>query len=238
MRRALTLVELLVVISIMVLLFAVAVPRFLGNTDERRVREGARMVASFIHDARAVGAGVQIKSDRVQRVVLPPLYTGTDDSSAFLLQAVGPGKIIAQSTPSAIGVPLEIGNTIQFGLRGWMSASVTYNIDDVSVAGDVVTLKASTLPSQQIPWPVGSWSYPQVFAIKLSPVPTIAAVRPLFLPQRTIIETDIDTLFLKPRVDTAYILVRHEDWASDDGRNWWVSVNRHGTVTSTQGTKQ
>jgi type II secretory pathway pseudopilin PulG len=68
-RRAMTLVELLVVIVIVMILTAVAIPVMAPNVEQKRIREAARLLSSYITGARArameIGRPVGIQFQRL-----------------------------------------------------------------------------------------------------------------------------------------------------------------------------
>ena len=103
-RRGVTLVELLIVVSIMMLLAAVALPAMQTGMESRRIREAARAVHVYLGSAQVRAletgrpAGVLIErtddngpagpaaSILLRQVEVPPPYAGDFDPTALALQ--------------------------------------------------------------------------------------------------------------------------------------------------------
>jgi len=214
-KRGVTLVELLVVVSILTLLAAVTVPLIRTGTERRRVRESARMVESYLANARITAqttkreVGVQFVrwpeqsevSVQLRRVEVPPIYVGADDSARFTVRSTGGYGIELVSSPNAIHVEILPGDECQLGLLGWRSGELCYRLDAVSTDGStgITTAQATLVTTRNgsivlaplsLPWPTGSQSQPQFFAIKRQPIPTSlsSAVEPILLPARTCVD--------------------------------------------------
>lgn len=101
-RRAATLVELVVVIGILAILLAVAIPVLRFDSEDRRLREGARELTAFIERAKAraveIGrpAGIWIERQaattvgakqgvRVFLCETPPTFSGSTQSSRVVV---------------------------------------------------------------------------------------------------------------------------------------------------------
>jgi Tfp pilus assembly protein FimT len=98
------LIELLVVVSIMVTLMAVAIPLMKVGREERRVREAARLVNTYLHTARNHAeetgrpAGVRIERDpnspqsgvTLRQVETPPPFAGDYTDSRITFSSVTP----------------------------------------------------------------------------------------------------------------------------------------------------
>lgn len=101
-RRAVTLVELLVVISIMLLLAAVAVPAMRPMMEGRRIREAARAINVYLSSARSeamrTGRPVGIMLQRlkgqpecsmvIDQAEMPPTYAGDSMDAKVRVQTV------------------------------------------------------------------------------------------------------------------------------------------------------
>lgn len=79
-RSAFTLIELMVIVTIVLALTMITVRAVVPNTEARRIREGARMVDSFIHGARARA----IETGRPFGVQIVPRA----DGKAFVLEYI------------------------------------------------------------------------------------------------------------------------------------------------------
>jgi prepilin-type N-terminal cleavage/methylation domain-containing protein len=149
MRRGATLVELLVVVSILALLAAVTIPSVRPAIESRRMREAARMVESIVSRARMEAIdrghefGVQLVRSARQSEACTMIslvdsgsgcYTGASDQAAARVQLWGstsPQIIKILLTEGAIGQKiLRDGDRIQFGSHVWSSVSPSYLITD------------------------------------------------------------------------------------------------------------
>lgn len=113
-RRAFTMVELLIVVAIAMLLIAIAIPFIRPGIETSRLREGARLVNTFINGAKARAAdmgrpfGVRLVRSsvdgtgdpndcyRLQYVEVPPAYSGDFDNATI---TVGPRHMDGTVTP-------------------------------------------------------------------------------------------------------------------------------------------
>ncbi len=145
-RRSLTLVELLVVMSIMMLLIVVAVPRMRPGLEARRIRESARAVNVYLNAARNRAIqnvrawGVAIVRDQnspysgitLMQVEVPTPYGGETEDSRFVIT---PANTI-QFWSDPAGVTLEdpvtpglvkVGDSLQLGYQGhiWYITSIS-----------------------------------------------------------------------------------------------------------------
>lgn len=135
-RRGLTLLELLVVITIMLILLAVMVPRLRPMMEQRRMREAARTVSVFFGAARSrameTGRPVGVSIERLKMqpdaavtlrmVEEPPLYAGDvigarvrvrrlGTTNRFQVLFVPPGDVAAMLTQV---VPVHVGDLMRF----------------------------------------------------------------------------------------------------------------------------
>ncbi len=135
-RRGLTLLELLVVITIMLILLAVMVPRLRPMMEQRRMREAARTVSVFFGAARSRAmetgrpVGVSIERLKIQpdaavtlrMVEEPPLYAGDVIGARVRVRRLGttnrfqvlfatPGDVAAMLTQV---VPVHVGDLMRF----------------------------------------------------------------------------------------------------------------------------
>lgn len=150
-RSALTLVELLVVIGIMLILAAVSVPAMRPAMENRRIREAARMTNMYITRARyramqtgqicgveLVRAGQPEGCVQIRQVQVPPAFTGLSADAVVRVQRWNVAslfqvfRVLVRATDFPDGT-IRQGDLIQFGVRGWQSGSLTYMVLD---AGD------------------------------------------------------------------------------------------------------
>lgn len=135
-RRGLTLLELLVVITIMLILLAVMVPRLRPMMEQRRMREAARTVSVFFGAARSrameTGRPVGVSIERLKMqpdaavtlrmVEEPPLYAGDVIGARVRVRRLGatnrfqvlfapPGDVAAMLTQV---VPVHVGDLMRF----------------------------------------------------------------------------------------------------------------------------
>ncbi|MEI8375409.1 MAG: type II secretion system protein [Planctomycetota bacterium] len=138
LRRGMTLVELLVVVSIIVLLAAAAIPRLQPAMDRSRVREAARSVQLYLSAARnqamATGrsCGVMIAveggcSMTLTQVETPPTYGGDSMSSMATVTSSG-AKGICNIT--GVSPALSKSDQIQIGYQGYW-----FNVTSGTTAG-------------------------------------------------------------------------------------------------------
>lgn len=147
-RSAITLIEMLVVISILVLLAAVTVPNIRPALEGRRVREAARSIEAYLNRARVdaiergAAVGVQfVRAARqnescvqLQQVLAPSVYSGEDSDAVVRVQrweSTSPVVVKILVRSGAIGQNLlRLGDMIQFGSPSWSNAAPTYVIFD------------------------------------------------------------------------------------------------------------
>jgi prepilin-type N-terminal cleavage/methylation domain-containing protein len=134
-RRGVTLLELLIVITILAMITAAAIPMMLSGVKERKIREAARLVSSYISSAksRAIETGrpsgvmIQRFGNRpgvafsLSCVEVPPPYSGDTTSSVVTVTTaslpVGVGQVNFSSVDSG-AFALKAGDVIRFGNQG------------------------------------------------------------------------------------------------------------------------
>ncbi len=168
-----TLIELVMVVSLLLLLAAIAIPSVQMAVEGRRVREAARAVNVYLGSARnramATGSPVGVAFQRstneanlcmtLDQVEAPPPYAG-DTVSARARVAFASGAFRAQLSEFNPNM-VRPGDRIQFNHQGsW------YRIN--SVAGGTVTMDYD--PNRQYPWPnVPQLSAPMPYEIRRQP---------------------------------------------------------------------
>jgi hypothetical protein len=133
-RKGLTLVEILVVITIMMILAAIVLPRLNLNQEGRRIREAARMTSTFLGRAKTKAietgrpCGVMFAESKpydhfatvLRQVEIPEPYCGSFENSTVQLQQIQAGgqiRIRLQAGALSDGL-IRPGDTIQFGFQG------------------------------------------------------------------------------------------------------------------------
>lgn len=163
-RRAMTLVELLVVVSIGVLLLAMAVPMLKPAVQEGRIREAARQVAVFcaIAKARAAESGntVAVWIERssndpnaAQELFLaesPPPYVGDTLLARTTGATVGTNAARVAFDAQSLTLPslVKPGDVIRFNYQG-----PRYSIQNVSMASPNVPYVDILVPAGSPPLP-------------------------------------------------------------------------------------
>ncbi len=205
--RAFTLVELLVVISIMILLAAYVLPKMQPAAEGRRLREAARMTNVFLSRARARAietgrpCGVLFQplenpiiiidalgneqeiysaSNVLYQVEVPPPYAGQATNSRVTVQAGGGSLVVTATASGDFPVSPTIvnsGDLIQLNNQG-----PWYQI--TLVAADQLRLTIDPARLGRIPPFPPTAQIP--FTILRRPAPTIAP--PLRLPTDTVVD--------------------------------------------------
>src|SRR5687768_6520974 len=102
-RRGITLIELLLVIFIMLLITAIAIPTMSPSIEQRRIRETSRLVTSYIQGARTraiqIGRPVGVWIEEMPSLdgasttmfygAVPPIYAGDSVGSTVTISVSG-----------------------------------------------------------------------------------------------------------------------------------------------------
>lgn len=199
-RQGVTLLEVLVVISIMLILLAVAVPRLRPMMEQRRIREASRTVSGFFYAARSrametgrpVGVAIErLKSQpeaavTLRMVEVPPPYCGDTTAAKARVRKRADGYFEVQFTGdvSLLVQLVKVGDLITFE-----SQSVRYRIGSLgpnSLIARLLDLTDTPWPVQQDPNEPPKWSHPVSFQIHRRPEPSSAM--PVRLPPGTVID--------------------------------------------------
>jgi type II secretory pathway pseudopilin PulG len=194
-----TLVELLVAISILVILMAVGVRVMQFSVEDRRTREAARAINVYFSSSRNRAmetgrpCGVMLRrlsgqplcAVGLEQVEVPPAYAGETLDSTAQLQvtsiASGLATVTAQLTP-AINVDLvSKDDLVQFNCQGPL-----YKVN--SRTDTSLTLQITLLPGQMLPWPKDTRSLPIPYQVFRQPGKSAAAG--LQLPVRAVIDLE------------------------------------------------
>lgn len=201
-RRGITLLELLVTVSILLMLMTVVLPGLNNTSDERLIREAARSIDVFLAAARnraiETGRPAGVSFERVpgatqacmalRRVETPPNYSGDyfdtmvkvrRSSSTLTIQ-------ICDATGSALTAAVEDGyisrgDEIRLNLQGPVFSITDFDKDNG-------TITASVPSGYSVPWPTGasSWSQPVRFEIARRPI--AARTPPMQLPPSVVVD--------------------------------------------------
>jgi prepilin-type N-terminal cleavage/methylation domain-containing protein len=197
-RRGATLIEMLVVITILVILAGAALPLMRTAVSGSRPRETARAVNVYFSSARNRAletgrpCGVMLTrmdnrpgaSMVLQQVEMPPPYAGDSLSSAAQLQvAYGSGTATVTATMDAgfNATLVSVGDLVQFNGQGpW------YTVGGVNAT--TITASINLSAGQLLPWPTASLSPPVPYQILRQP--RSSATTPLQLPMGMAVDLD------------------------------------------------
>jgi len=194
MRQGVTLVELLVVISILLVLTAVAVPMMQPSLEGRRTREAARAIHVYFTSARIrameTGRPVGVMFDRLpeqaeacrvlRQAEVPPPYAGDFANSRIHIESANVGTMSATvsfPTGDAVGGMIQPGDLLRLNYQGHF-----WRIESINGG----TWKFSSETAAFPPGFDSSVSIDLPFQIFRQPVPSAAA--PLQLPAGAVID--------------------------------------------------
>ncbi len=204
--RGVTLVELLVVITIILVIAAATLPRIKPNVDNQRIRESARMIHTYLSSARnqaiSTGRPVGVMIERLGNTdISGKLILAESGCSTMLSQTEVPLPYAGGSANSFAGVNVQAsminaampndfeptlikpGDQIQFGFQGpW------YPIQSVTTTSGSTTLTASIPPNTRHPWDTNSATARVYVTYKILRQPSKSAVAPLQLPSPAVVD--------------------------------------------------
>ena len=192
-RHGFTLVELLIVVSMIVVLLAIALPTLKLAMKSRRVREASRLLNTYILLAqsrsaelgRPVGVWMERNEDNNNECVKlfmaesPPLYSGDifgAQATVTLNSGVWTATFADDNSGSLPGI-INTGDQIRFGYR-----DPYYSI--LSVSTDAMDYPVVTFTHQTGPFPRQNSSYP--YQILRRPIRSLAGT--VELPRGTLID--------------------------------------------------
>ena len=193
-----TLMELLVVIGILMLLMAVALPSVGPMMDGRRARETARAINVYFSSARSVALetgrpcgvvirrmeGEPLRSMLLEQVEVPPPYAGDTMNSRAMVQLTGHNGQVATVTANMDGgfdpQMVRQGDLVQFNHQGPLYT--------ITGPGSTLTLQVDVRQGQMLPWPEGTPSAPVPYEVLRQPVKSFA--NPLQLPASAVIDLE------------------------------------------------
>ena len=203
-RSAFTLVEMLVVVTIMMVLVAVSATAFRPANDSRRIREAARAINVYLSSARNRAmesgrpCGVILRrfpgvacAMTLEQCEAPPCYCGDTEDAAMQVYVTFTGNL---ATVTATVIPagsftdtlVSPGDLIQFNFQGPL-----YSIDGPTATGLTATLDVSS--GQVVPWPTNPANFITVpYRIFRSPMSGTSAFKSaaqtLQLPAATVVD--------------------------------------------------
>ena len=195
-RRGMTLIELLMVVSIMMILAVVALPRMRPAMENRQIRESARALNVFLSKARMEAirtgrpCGVLFERNDIEpnactvmrQVEIPPPYSGdTVDTTVRVEKTSGAGNPVQLELTIGPGASLfsgglvRVGDLVQLNYQGpWYT--ITFGVDgdsdgyiDSSPSGFPITLQADVGTDGSVPWSSSAPSDPVPFKILRQP---------------------------------------------------------------------
>ncbi|MEN6458554.1 MAG: prepilin-type N-terminal cleavage/methylation domain-containing protein [Thermoguttaceae bacterium] len=197
-RLGFTLVEMLVVISIMVILVTVTATAIVPATSSRRSREAARSLNVYLSSARnrAMETGrpcgvilhrlssTSACSLSIDQCEVPPNYSGDLETSyAEVTTASGSATAkLSDGTPSLV----HVGDVVQFNYQGpyfSITSATSHDADTLVVTTDTLTLSYDTSQGQLVP----SWSARKL-PYRIFRTPVKGAASPLQLPAGTVVD--------------------------------------------------
>lgn len=198
--RGVTLLELLIVMAIMVMVTAAAIPIMLPAVQNRRMREASRLVSSYISGARSraieTGRPVGVMVERLNGqpyamtlsyVEVPPPYAGDTTGATCTFTAAGAGSVtLALSSPIPAGL-IRLNDTLRLNYKPSLytiTGPDTSPADGVVDSGSQLTATLISPATGIIPWTTLSPGVP--YQIFRQPVRSSAA--PMQLPEGTVID--------------------------------------------------
>ena len=209
-RRAFTLIEMLIVISIMLIMVAAAATLMQPAGESRRIREAARAINVYLSTARnrametgrpcgvtfrnfppAGSPGFALNADQCE---VPPCYCGDTDASAATVQWSSAGGTLTATLISDILTTgmVRNGDLIQFNCQGPMYKIVAPddgngNITTAAVGGTLTLAVADPNQNPLTPWTTTA-SQPVSYRIFRSPIK--GGATPLQLPAAAVVDLE------------------------------------------------
>ncbi len=204
--RGFTLIEMLIAITIMVMLMALAATTLVPAGESRRLREAARALNVYLGSARnramETGRPCGVTFHRfgtlpcsmsIDQCEVPPCYCGDTEQSAATLSVTSPTTITATLlTDTPLGL-IRPGDLVQFNCQGPYytiapTSGSTNPVDGNGYLSSPATLALVLDISQNpvVPWPTGTQSLPVPYRIFRAPVKGGAS--PLQLPAPIVVD--------------------------------------------------
>ncbi len=205
LRRGVTLLELMIVITILAMITAATIPLMLSGVDQRRLREATRLVSSYISSARARAietgrsAGVMIvrsnsglvpggSAMNLVTVECPAVYAGDTLLSTVVVSG---NQVTFNGNLDNIAANVHVGDIIRFGYQGrtyTLTGSGSQNAGQTLPTGSGGTYTSYLRATDNTGVPP-SFS-PNATAVPYQVIrqPTKSAVAPLQLPEGVVID--------------------------------------------------
>lgn len=209
-RRGVTLLELLIVMTIMLMVTAAAIPVMMPAMQNRRMREASRLTSSFISGARARAietgrpAGVMFErfnglpmAMQLSYVEVPPPYSGDTLNSTVIMEPAPPSAPVritgfTAGDSSWLGL-VRFGDQIRLNFKGplYTLRSVAPGVPDPAAG------RAVTAPTSGSPWhladstgaaPPLPVAYSAGVAFQIIRQPVRSSATPLQLPEGTVVD--------------------------------------------------
>jgi hypothetical protein len=184
---------------LLLIVTAVAIPVLAPNSEQRKIREGARLVSTFLSGARnraiELGRPVGVQFERLASnpnasmvlsyVEVPALYAGdTIDAACRIYQtASNTGQCAAKIVGTFNSALVKPGDLFKVNFQGY-----TYRIQ--SVSGSDLTLQAITTGPVTLPWAINP-SDPSTlptYPYQIIRQPIKASDAPLQLPEGAVVD--------------------------------------------------
>jgi prepilin-type N-terminal cleavage/methylation domain-containing protein len=212
--RGVTLLEILIVMTIMLMITAATLPVVIPAISNRRMREASRLVSTFISGARSraieTGRPVGVMFERfnglplaytISYVEMPPTYSGDTLPTKVTLNASPLPSQITGVVPSGSLTPglVRYGDRIRLDFKGPLYAissqasgnpNVGQPAPDPGGAGGNWFLQDTTsgTPAMNIPPSYGSGVTPGGVAFQIFRQPVRSSATPLQLPEGTLVD--------------------------------------------------
>ncbi len=215
-RQGVTLLELLIVITILAMVTAATIPLMLSGVDQRKTREAARLVSTYIAAARSRAietgrtAGVMIQrsanglvpggsSMNLVTVETPPLYAGDTTTSTATVAVIS-------GSPATYTVTFNLTDNTAANVHVFDVIRFNYQGQTFFLSGNGSQTAGQALPTTggmpnnswsyliptdgtgavSLPIPAGATSATPAFQVTRQPIRS--AVTPLQLPEGTVID--------------------------------------------------
>jgi type II secretory pathway pseudopilin PulG len=246
-----TLIELLIVVSLLLLLVIFAIPAVRPGLDAQRLREAARMVNVFLGNARNRAEesgrpyGVEIErvasqplaSVRLYQVEVPPPYGGDLQNSTIAISATGVVTFPRGDFPYNPGL-IRTGDMLKLNYQGnvWVITAIT---PDPATTPDpnppaaplTRTWTFSSATTLAMPYANG----PVVLPFQIFRQPVRTAVAPVVLPRNTAIDLAYSGTSLTPQAGVGDLSSPVRLLFSPNGavdRVWWQTGAGGGWLRS------